>query len=212
MLVLAMPFTQKSINAFEMDQRAAACEIAPGRPGYRTFIGVYPPRHGQPRVPSPLHIEKREQWLVKKFTIPERLVNEHFGNEDLIDHEVILLNTLGDVEELLARWAVDSAGTPVPLIPKQISHNITEERPMRFTKNFRGILILLALLADAIVAYRVIDQGWPKYVKVTDGDFIRVVRLPFTLQDWLIAIAVVLLQGLLIYLFLRFRKQVRAQH
>src|SRR5215472_562022 len=109
-----MPFTQKIINAFEMNQREAACEIAPGRPGHRTFIGVYPPRHGQSRVSSPMHAARREQWLVKKFTIPERLVNEHFGNEDLIEQEVVLLNTLGEVEELLTRWGVDSAALDAP--------------------------------------------------------------------------------------------------
>ena len=51
---------------------------------------------------------------MKKFTIPERLVNEHFGNENLIEHEVIPLNTLGEVEELLTRWGVDSAAFEAP--------------------------------------------------------------------------------------------------
>ncbi|HSU33826.1 MAG TPA: hypothetical protein VLJ11_21545 [Bryobacteraceae bacterium] len=38
-----MPFTQKTLNAFEMTGRLAACEIAAVNPEHRAFIGVYPP-------------------------------------------------------------------------------------------------------------------------------------------------------------------------
>ena len=104
-----MGFTQKIINGFEQNQREAACEIAASRPGHRTFVGVYPPHRDRPRVQSPMHSARREKWLVRKFTIPDRLINEHFGEEDLLDCESVFLNTLAEVEDLLIQWGIDSA-------------------------------------------------------------------------------------------------------
>lgn len=109
-----MAFTQKTINAFEMNQRAAACEIASSRVGYRSFIGVYPPRCDRQRVPSPIPNEHQGRWCVKKFTIPERLINEYFAEDDLADRESVYLNTMAEVEDLLTKWGVDSAKFDAP--------------------------------------------------------------------------------------------------
>lgn len=99
-----MAFTQKTLNAFEMINRPAACEIPTDIPNHRSFIGVYPPWP-----------EKRvEKWRVRRFAIPERLIDEYFGEEDLIDSELIYLDGLENVEQLLNQWGVDTAAFDAP--------------------------------------------------------------------------------------------------
>ena len=99
-----MLFTQKVLNGFQMIHRTAAAEIPAARAGHRVFIGVYPP-----------YDEKRiSHWRVRRFEIPKDLVDKFFGEEDLVDSELIELNTLEEVEELLAKWNVDSASFEAP--------------------------------------------------------------------------------------------------
>jgi len=74
---------------------------------------------------------------------------------------------------------------------------------MRLKKNLPAILLLVVLLFDAVVAYRLVDQGWPKYLKGTSGDGFQVMRLPFTWGDGLIVIA---LAGLHVFLIYRVRR------
>lgn len=84
---------------------------------------------------------------------------------------------------------------------------------MHFTKNLPAILLLVLLVFDAVVAYRLVDQGWPpRYVRVTSGDAIRVVRVPFTLGDGLIVAALVALHVFLIYLLRRSSRSAQPQH
>lgn len=91
-----MAFTQKTLNGFEMIRREAACEIPCWRSGHRSFIGIYPPRRGL------------ERWLVRRFSIPENLIDQYPGEGDLVDSVKIDLSSLEEVEELLASWSIDA--------------------------------------------------------------------------------------------------------
>jgi hypothetical protein len=82
---------------------------------------------------------------------------------------------------------------------------------MKFKKNLPVLLLSVLLLFDAVVAYRLVEQGWPRYVKVTSGDVVQVVRVPFTWGDGLIIAALVALHVLLIYLLRRSRRSVQPQ-
>jgi len=97
-----MAFTLKTRNAFEMTHRSATCEIKASRRGHRAFVGIYPPR---PTIP---------QWRVKKFEIPEDLVHKNPYDGDLVDLQFVHLNTIEEVEQLLASWNVDSSQFDAP--------------------------------------------------------------------------------------------------
>jgi hypothetical protein len=97
-----MPFTQKTLNAFEMTGRMAACEIPAVTPEHRGFIGVYPP------------IKQRDHWLIHRFEVPASLVNEYFGEEDLVVNRYIRLKSLQEVEAVLATWGIDPAALDPP--------------------------------------------------------------------------------------------------
>ena len=91
-----MPFSLKTLNAFEMTNRLAACEIPAKAIDCRAFVGIYPP--------SPK--ENNLRWSITRFEIPSRLVNEYFGNEDLVDFQSIDTDTLEEVEDILRSWAI----------------------------------------------------------------------------------------------------------
>ena len=97
-------FTQEVLNGFQMIHRTAAAEIPATRAGHRAFVGVYPP----------LPQKQISLWRVRRFEIPEDLVDKYFGEEQLIDSEIIELNTLEEVEELLAKWNLDGARFEAP--------------------------------------------------------------------------------------------------
>jgi hypothetical protein len=97
-------FTQEVLNGFAMIKRPATREIPAVRQGFRAFVGVYPPSS---RVPA-------HQWLVRRFEIPEGLVEEYFGEEVLLDSQMFDLQTLEEVEEILAKWHIDSAAFEAP--------------------------------------------------------------------------------------------------
>jgi hypothetical protein len=54
-----MGFDQKTLNAFEMSHRMAACEIPATRSGHRAFVGIYPP----------LPEKGISQWRIRRFEI-----------------------------------------------------------------------------------------------------------------------------------------------
>ena len=99
-----MPFDQKTMNGFEMTNRMAACETASTIPGHRAFVGVYPP------VPE----ENIMNWRVRRFEIPNRLIDEYPAEEDLLNSEFRYLDTLLDVEGLLAQWGIDPESFDAP--------------------------------------------------------------------------------------------------
>ena len=99
-----MPFTLKTINGFEMIQRDAAIEIPASRSGHRAFVGISPP----------LPDRGVHQWRVRRFEISEDLMETNFGETDLLDSQFIRLDTMQEVEELLAKWALDSAAFDAP--------------------------------------------------------------------------------------------------
>ena len=94
-----MAFSLKTLNAFEMTHRDAACEIPAKRAGHRAFVGIYPPlpEHG---------ILK---WRIKRFEIPAALVNESVYDGDLLDLLFIQVDTLEEVEDVLRSWAIASS-------------------------------------------------------------------------------------------------------
>jgi hypothetical protein len=97
-----MLFTQKTLNAFEMAGRMAACEIPATTPAHRAFIGIYPPS------------DKKHHWLIRRFEVPERVVGEFFGEEDIHDNRYLRLTTLEEVEAILLSWSVDPATLDAP--------------------------------------------------------------------------------------------------
>ena|SRR5579863_3621007 len=99
-----MAFTIKTLNAFEMTHRTAACEITATRPEHRAFVGVYPP----------LPEKNIEKWRVRKFEIPQNLVETNFGENDLVDSQFLRLDTLEQVEEALASWNIDTSMLDAP--------------------------------------------------------------------------------------------------
>jgi len=54
------------------------------------------------------------QWRVKKFEIPEDLVSQNPYDGNLVDLQLVRLDTLEEVEGLLASWGIDSAQFDAP--------------------------------------------------------------------------------------------------
>lgn len=108
-------FTQEVRNGFEMIGRMAACELPAEHAGCRRFVGVHPPRleKGIPRVDGP-DTRRDRRWHVKRFEIPEALVDQYFGEEQLIDSESVELDSLEAVEALLAKWGIESGVFEAP--------------------------------------------------------------------------------------------------
>jgi hypothetical protein len=94
-----MPFSKKTLNAFEMTCRAAACEIPAKRNGNRAFVGIYPPWPAKRIV----------KWRIKRFEIPAALVSESVYDGDLVDLQFIGVDTLGEVEDVLLSWGIASS-------------------------------------------------------------------------------------------------------
>ena len=99
-----MGFTQKTLNAFEMTARPAAAEIHATRPNHRAFVAVYPPASE----------ESARKWRVRRFEIPNHLINEYVGEEDLLDSKFLTLKNIEDVEKLLNSWGFDSSSLDAP--------------------------------------------------------------------------------------------------
>jgi hypothetical protein len=76
---------------------------------------------------------------------------------------------------------------------------------MRVGKKVSAFLLGILLFFDALVAYRLFDQGWPKYVKAGPGDTLRAVRVPFTWVDGLIVLGIAVLHVLVVYAFRKSR-------
>jgi|SRR5271168_5412457 len=92
-----MAFNLKTLHAFEMTHRDAACEIKATRPHHRAFVCVYPP----------LPDKNIHQWRVKRFEIPEELVRGEPYDGDLVDLQFLRVDTLEEVEQLLTSWYID---------------------------------------------------------------------------------------------------------
>ena len=61
---------------------------------------------------------------------------------------------------------------------------------MRVGKKLSAFLLGILLLFDALIAYRIFDHGWPKYLKAGPSETLQVVRVPFTWQDGLILLGI----------------------
>lgn len=97
-------FTQEVRNGFEMNGRTAACELPASNVGCRRFVGVYPP----------LPDKDIHRWRVRRFEIPESSVHQYFGEEQLLDSEFVYLDSLAEVETLLANWGIESCMFQAP--------------------------------------------------------------------------------------------------
>jgi hypothetical protein len=91
-----MPFTPKTLSAFEMTCRSAACEIPAKRTGHRAFVGIYPP----------LPVKGILQWRIKRFEVPDQPMSKSIYDGDLVDLQFIRVGTLEEVEDLLRSWAL----------------------------------------------------------------------------------------------------------
>lgn len=99
-----MPFNQKTLNGFEMISQTAACEVPAANADHRAFVAVYPPL-----------IEKGvDQWRVRRFEVPISIMDENFGEDDLVNSLFYKLESLEEVERLLADWSVDPLGMDAP--------------------------------------------------------------------------------------------------
>ena len=76
---------------------------------------------------------------------------------------------------------------------------------MRVGKKLSAFLLGSLLLFDALIAYRLFDHGWPKYLKADPSETMQVVRVPFTWQDGLILLGIAVLHALVIYAFSKSR-------
>lgn len=99
-----MPFDQKTINAFEMKLREAACEIPATQPSLRAFVGVYPPLPDKGIV----------QWRVRRFEVPSELIGSYLAEEQLLNSLFCRLDDLAQVERLLEDWGLDPASFAAP--------------------------------------------------------------------------------------------------
>lgn len=99
-----MPFLQKTVNAFEMTKREAACEILASLPDCKAFVAVYPPR---PEEGYP-------QWFIRRFEVPADQTDEYLGEEDLRNSQLLYLNSIEEVESLLLKWGVDPSRLDAP--------------------------------------------------------------------------------------------------
>lgn len=99
-----MPFDQKTLNAFEMTSREAASEVPATKADHRAFVAVYPPLVDKGVV----------QWRVRRFELPVNLLDQHFGEEDLVNSLFYKLESLEEVEGLLADWGVDPSRLDAP--------------------------------------------------------------------------------------------------
>jgi hypothetical protein len=111
-----MMFNQKTLNGFSMLNRMASLETPASHAGCRAFVSVVPPRPDKeiPRVEPPFGIKEFEKWRVTRFEIPEQLVDGWFAQEQLINFQSIFVNTIEEVEALLAEWGLDSARFDAP--------------------------------------------------------------------------------------------------
>ena len=74
---------------------------------------------------------------------------------------------------------------------------------MRVDKKVSAFLLGILLLFDVLIAYRLFDQGWPKYLKAGLSETVQVLRVPFTWLDGLIVFGVAVFHVLV---FNAFRK------
>jgi hypothetical protein len=101
---LAVPFTIKTLNAFEMTSRTAAAEIPAKRESHKAFVAVYPPSQEQ----------QLSQWRIRRFEIPVKFIGACVGEEELIDSQFVRLDDIEEVETLLSSWGIDSGTLDAP--------------------------------------------------------------------------------------------------
>jgi len=83
---------------------SAALEVLSTRSNHRAFVAVMPP----------LPEKEISEWRVRKFEIPEQMMEMNFGEDDLADSVFLRLETMEAVEALIAEWGFDSAAFDSP--------------------------------------------------------------------------------------------------
>ncbi len=65
------------------------------------------------------------------------------------------------------------------------------------------VLLIVVVLADVVVGYRLWESGWPKSISLTSSregvERVEVIPILFTASDWLILGLVVGIHGVLFY-------------
>ena len=87
-----------------MMARPAAPELPARQVGCKAFVAVYPP---------PL-VDSHSTWRIRRFEISESLIDGYPAEENLIDSELMKLNTLADVERLLTSWGIECSTLDAP--------------------------------------------------------------------------------------------------
>lgn len=77
----------------------AACEIPAKNAGHRAFVGIYPP------LPEHGILE----WRIKRFELPNALMNESVYDGDLVDLQFVRVGKLEEVEDALRSWGIASS-------------------------------------------------------------------------------------------------------
>jgi hypothetical protein len=94
-----MPFTQKTLNAFEMTCRMSACEVPAKYKGHRAFVGIYPPEPER----------QIRQWRITRFELPSDLIDRSFPQDAMIEWVSLHRDTLEEIEDILRSWGIASS-------------------------------------------------------------------------------------------------------
>src|SRR5437867_12744541 len=103
-MIRQIAFTKRTISVFEMTRRSAAVEIPATHPNHRAFVEVMPP----------LPENRIYAWRVRKFEIPEELMETNFSEDALVNSMFVRLKPIEEVEALIAAWGLDSAAFDAP--------------------------------------------------------------------------------------------------
>jgi hypothetical protein len=110
----------ETLNAFEMTNRVAACEIPAIREGHRAFVGVYPP--------DPVH--HIDKWRVRRFELPRHLLEKTFSEPDLVGSQFLRVDTIEEVEDILCSWGIASSLFDAPSVERaSVSVHESREEP-----------------------------------------------------------------------------------
>src|SRR5437773_2529117 len=99
-----MAFTPQTLNAFEMNSRLEAVETPAKREFHKAFVGVYPPSREH----------RLQQWRVRRFEVPTKFLDVCVGEEELVDSQLVKLDSIDSVEALLNSWGIDSSTLDAP--------------------------------------------------------------------------------------------------
>ncbi|HWB59567.1 MAG TPA: hypothetical protein VG733_08745 [Chthoniobacteraceae bacterium] len=87
-----------------MAKTLVAVETTASDPNLRLWVSVHPKRPDK----------GIDYFLLRSFEIKKELVNEFFSQADVLNSKSIKVSSLGEVEQVLTEWGVDSGSLNVP--------------------------------------------------------------------------------------------------